>query len=350
MLRTVHVVLVPDDGNKTGNVDNNFKLENNARQRINVPHSPYVRWISLLTTACGPQITTQYRLEIGLDRSYFQTRIPDPLRNGAAVRFFPVLFQMGVDIRQWGVNAGRSVAGQMKEKSKQRPTSDFGDFNAVSDAGESGHGGSLLDDGDDDDDDTPDISDNEILYALNVEGYRKLNAYAHSVYPTAAGVTMASTPVPIFDLFEQQKQQQQQPLPVHPLLASLSDAIKTSAGKMEHSILDRAATATQRFGGGSTVFCKSGKDRTAMQVTFKQAQFVQRYIERKDGVQLEDTPISYEGVAVTSGLMRKHGNRIPICEKNTGEPKFAFNPLQRKFMPEMLRPDASLCTWSKPET
>ncbi len=344
----VYVVLVPDDGNTTGDVDNSFRSDNTASQRINVPQSPYVRWISLMNITAGdPQTKIQYRLEIGLDPSYFQTRIPDPLKSGAAVRFFPVLFQMGVDIRQWGVNAGRSVASQMKDKSKQRPASDLGDLDVATDAGEKERGGSMLDDGDNDDDDNADISDNEILYVLNFEGYRKLNAYAHSVYPATS---TTSTPAPIFDLFEQQQQQQAQLLPVHPLLATLSDAIKTSAGKMEHSILDRAASATQRFGGGSTVFCKSGKDRTAMQVTFKQAQFVQRHIERKDGVQLEDTPISYEEVVAKSGLMRKHGIRIPICEKNTGEPRFAFNPLQRKFMPEMLRPEASLCTWSKPET
>lgn len=132
---------------------------------------------------------------------------------------------------------------------------------------------------------------------------------------------------------------------------SLSESIKASAGKMEHNVLDRAATACQRLGGGSTVFCKSGKDRTGMQVTFKQAQFAQRFLDKKDAnALLEDTPISNDDVFAKSTIMRKHGNRIPICEKNAGEPKFAFNPLQRKFMPEMLRPDASLCTWSKPET
>lgn len=343
MLRMVNVVLVPDDGNIA---------TNNNQQRIPVPHSPYVRWVSLINITIGGK--SQYRLDIGLDPSYYQTRIPDTLKNGAAVRFFPVLFQMGVDIRQWGVNAGRSVASQMKDKSKQRSASDLGDLDATTDAaGDNERGGSILDDGDDDDDDTADVADSEILYVLNVEGYRKLNAYAHSFYPTTPGVTAASAPVPIFDLSEQQQhlQQQAQALPVHPMLATLGDAVKTSAGKMEHSVLDRAATATQRFGGGSTVFCKSGKDRTAMQVTFKQAQFVQRYVDRKAGAhQLEDTPISYEEVVAKSTLMRKHGNRIPICEKNTGEPKFAFNPLQRKFMPEMLRPEASLCTWSKPET
>jgi hypothetical protein len=219
--------------------------------------------------------------------------------------------------------------------------------NAV-DAGEIERGGSILDDGDDDDEGDGDVADDEILYVLNVEGYRKLNAYAHSVNPTTPGVTASSAPAPVFDSLEQQ--QQVQPLPVHPSLVLLGEAIKASAGKMEHSVLDRAATACQRFSGGSAVFCKSGKDRTAMQVTFKQAQFVQRFINRKDGSLLEDTPISQDEVVAKSTQMRKHGTRIPICEKNAGEPKFAFNPLQRKFMPEMLRPDASLCTWSKPET
>ncbi len=175
-----------------------------------------------------------------------------------------------------------------------------------------------------------------------------MNAYAHLVNPTNPNLTVALAPVPVFDLFEQQ--QQVQLLPVHPTLVLFGEAIKASAGKMEHSVLDRAAVACQRFNGGSTVFCKSGKDRTAMQVTFKQAQFVQQFIVGKEGILLEDTPISYDEVVAKSTLMQKHGTHIPICEKNAGEPKFAFNPLQRKFMPEMLRPDASLCTWSKPET
>lgn len=342
MLRMVNVVLVSDDTNT------NAPPNGNASQRIPVPHSPYVRWVHLIClTPNGSHSKTQYRLEIGLDPSYFQSRVPGPLKNGASVRFFPILFQMGVDIRQWGANAGRSVTSQIKDKSKGGGgTADFVDAENAIDDGDAGPGGSLLDDGDEDDDGG--VADNEINLALNVEGYRKLNAYAHSVNPTATGATAASAPTPVFDSLEQP---QVQPLPPHPCLVSLSEAIKASAGKMEHSVLDRAATACQRFGGGSTVFCKSGKDRTAMQVTFKQAQFAQRFMDKKEsGIMLEDTPISYDSVFSKSTLMRKHGNRIPICEKNAGEPKFAFNPLQRKFMPEMLRPEASLCTWSKPET
>jgi len=257
---------------------------------------------------------------------------------------------MGVDIRQWGVNAGRSVTSQIKDKPKSGS-----EAVVEQQAMENDQSGSILDDGDEDDE--GDVPDNEINLQLNVEGYRKLNAYAHSVRPTTAGVTAATSLPPVFNSIEQ-PQATQPLLPIHPLLISLSEAIKASAGKMEHSVLDRAASACQRFGGGSTVFCKSGKDRTAMQVTFKQGQFVQRFMDKKESgdngsvssSSFEDTPISYDDVFAKSTLMRKHGNRIPVCEKNAGEPKFAFNPLQRKFMPEMLRPEASLCTWSKPET
>ena len=321
----------------------------NNSTRVPVPHSPYLKWVQLISN--GSHSTSQYRLEIGLEPSYYQSRVPEELKNCVPVRFFPVLFQVGVDIRQWGANAGRNVTSQIKDV-KDKPLKSVSNIESTGESDqELDSGGSILDDGDEDDDGDLE-TDNEILYVLNVEGYRKINAYAHSVYPTTPGVTMALASPPVFDMMAQQQQQQAQPLPIHPSLLSLSEAVKASAGKMEHSVLDRAATACHKMGGGSTVFCKSGKDRTAMQVTFKQAQFAQRYIDRKDGsaVLLEDTPISYDEVFAKSSLMRKHGNRIPICEKNAGEPKFAFNPLQRKFMPEMLRPEASLCQWSKPET
>ncbi|KAL7554553.1 hypothetical protein ACHAWF_018012 [Thalassiosira exigua] len=341
MLRMVSVVLVPYN-EKTATPPNG----NAKRHRVPVPHSPYLRWVHLIQQ--GSHSKTRYRLEICLESSYLQTRMPDPLKNGAPVRFFPILFQMGVDIRQWGVNAGRGLTSQIKEKSRNGGLADLGEADTeVGGDAEQAACCSIVDDGDEDEEGA--VADNEILMVLNVEGARKLNAYAHSAKPVSSGCTSAMMPPPVFDPSEQT--QQIPPQPIHPCLVSLSDAIKGSAGKMEHSVLDRAATACQRLGGGSTVFCKSGKDRTAMQVTFKQALYVQRFSDRKDGrTALEDAPVSYDDVFAKSTLMRKHGNRIPICEKNAGEPKFAFNPLQRKFMPEMLRPEASLCTWSKPET
>jgi len=253
MLRMVDVVLVSDS---QAPID-----LGSAPQRIPVPHSPYVRWVHIYVTPNGSHSKTQYRLEIGLDPNYYRSRVPDPLKNGTAVRFFPILFQMGVDFRQWGANAGRDVQRQLKDKAANKSA---GDLQAeqqlqMADSDEMGEptgNCSLLDDGDEDDDGG--VADNEILFNLNVEGYRKLNSYAHSVQP--AGATANGT-APLFEL------SQSQPLPLHPSMIMLSEAIKASAGRMEHSVLDRAASLTQNMGGGSTVFCKSGKDRTASELT-----------------------------------------------------------------------------------
>ena len=91
----------------------------------------------------------------------------------------------------------------------------------------------LIDDGDDDDESG--VADTEILVTLNLEGYRKLNVYAHMINPTSASPSSVST----------LSLEQMQALPVHPLLSLLNDAVRTSAGKMEHGVLDHAATACQ---------------------------------------------------------------------------------------------------------
>jgi hypothetical protein len=39
-----------------------------------------------------------------------------------------------------------------------------------------------------------------------------------------------------------------------------------------------------------------------------------------------------------ASLLRTYGTRLPICEKNVGQAKYAFNSLQVKFMPETLKP------------
>jgi len=36
--------------------------------------------------------------------------------------------------------------------------------------------------------------------------------------------------------------------------------------------------------------------------------------------------------------MRIYGTRLPICEKNVGQALYAFNSLQAKFMPDILKP------------
>jgi hypothetical protein len=255
MLRMVSVVLVSDDSN-----NNDGSAGSTSRQRIPVPFSPFVKWVYLIyLTPNGSGSKTQYRLDVGLDPSYYQNRVPAPLKGGAAVRFFPVLFQMGVDIRQWGANTGRSVTTQIKDRAKGGNILSESTSKDAEDVETNGEFGvDLINDGDeeDDDDEAGGVPDNEILVQLNLEAIRKLNLYAHAINPAGA-----QSPLPTYD------QSQAQPLPMHPYLVSLGDTIKSSAGKMDHGILDKAGTVVQRLGGGSTVFCKSGKDRTGMSCT-----------------------------------------------------------------------------------
>ena len=323
MLRMVSVVFVPDG-----------TASATQQTRAPIPHSPYLRWLNLIPSGVGS--STQYRLEIGIDQGYFNQRIPATLRDGSAVQFYPVLFQMGVDIRQWGANAAagakNQVAGAGGQQQLTRRGSTFDDNDAATTPTEGGDsdGGLLLDDEDDD----VGVADNDVLIALNLEAFRKMNAYSHTIMPSSAGPTVAQS-------WEQTMliQQQQQQIPVHSAVAKLNEYIRSSAGKMEHGVLDEAATVAAKLGGGAAIFCKSGKDRTAMQVTHKQAQFLNRYLS--GSLAGKDDAVSPSKVFADATMMRIYGTRLPICEKNVGQAMYAFNSLQRKFMPDPLKPPPS---------
>lgn len=76
-----------------------------------------------------------------------------------------------------------------------------------------------------------------------------------------------------------------------------------------------------------------------MQVTFKQSQFINRYLKTGDGLnsacELDDKKVFQDAT-----VMRVYGTRLPICDKNVGQPLYAFNSLQARFMPDALKPPA----------
>jgi hypothetical protein len=299
MLRMVKVVLMPDTGIPS--------------KAVAVSASPHVKWVNLFASGFGTSRT--YLLQVGVEANYYTQRIPVPLQNGTAVQLYPLLYQVGVDIRQWGAHAGSNLMTKQRDEvvATAAPT------------------GGLVDD-EDDDAGTPDT---DVLVALNYEALHKLNAYAHAVTP--ASVLLDRVQAAMIQVFNTHPsmigQSQQQPLPVHPSLSALHSHILSSAGKMNHQILDEAATIVQQLGGGGLVFCKSGKDRTAMHVTYKQAQFAARYKNRN-----AEWAETMELVLRDATLLRIHGTRLPICEKNVGQSKYAFNALQVKFMPDALKP------------
>jgi hypothetical protein len=285
MLRMVKLVLVPDDGATSAS-------------RVPVPSSPYLRWVDLSVSKLGPE--TSYTLQIGVVPTYYEQRIPVALKNGTPVTLYPVLFEVGVDIRQWGSYAGSNMHANMKSQLAGASGSDQ-------------KAGGILDDEDDD----GGVTDDDVLVQLNYEAFQKMNAYAFAVSPSHTS---------------------QSPQKTHPMLETLYQHIVSSAGKMNHDILDEAAGLAQQLGGGGAVFCKSGKDRTAMHVTYKKAQFANRYRQQHHSV--ESIP-TVDSTLTDAMIMRLYGTRLPICEKNVGQAKYAFNSLQVKFMPDALKPPMS---------
>jgi hypothetical protein len=102
---------------------------------------------------------------------------------------------------------------------------------------------------------------------------------------------------------------------------------------MNHEILLEAAALVYQLGGGAAVFCKSGKDRTAMHVTYKQAHFANTFRSR-----YPSADVFCDTTMADATLIRVYGTRLPICEKNVGQALYAFNSLQVKFMPDALKP------------
>lgn len=117
-----------------------------------------------------------------------------------------------------------------------------------------------------------------------------------------------------------------------------------SASAKNTCILLHAADAVRALHGGRVTYCKSGKDRTAMSVTLEQARLL---VQRKRHV-LEEIAFGsaadggpLDEVKRVANTMRAFGVRIAIAEKNVGRPKYSFNSLQRKLLPEIYRPPMS---------
>ena len=217
MLRRVHIVLSPDDGKMVAD-------------RVPVPFSQQLRWIHMWTAQEKPDSSPEFILQVGMERSFFQSnKIPAALKNKSTVTLYPLLFEVGVDIFQAASNAGSNL-NRGVSTATCNPDLDSG---AASD----------------DEDDALGTSDTDVLVQLNYEAFRELNGYCQAVSPRSDGGA------------------------THPLLATLYQHIVSSSGKMNHDILVEAAALVQQMGGGAVVFCKSGKDRTAMHGTATRCAF-----------------------------------------------------------------------------
>jgi len=362
---------------------------------------------------------------VGVEASFYNTNLPKELRSDAVVSFHPVLFQMGVDIRQWGANATASIA----EKAMVTAATTVGGFRRMNSIGTSLSTSQVSSNAaatsasknsaaaqqqkiqgseavatvamdsdcetDDEDNNVVNIDQhnksNDLLIALNSDAFREINTYAHAVIPIQQQLlptkkqSLASSSGDNNNTIETGEVESSSSSvltiaassssALHPVLSSLHNSIRESMkSKMEVAVLHDAANACTSLGGGSIVFCKSGKDRTAMQVTLKQMRFIRE--EQKNDLRSEiihecqnngkvnnasndnddsstssdngdrndqhcskdDDDDDDDALFRHATIMRSHGTRLALCEKNVGQPKYAFNSLQAKFMPDLLKP------------
>jgi inositol polyphosphate-4-phosphatase len=100
-------------------------------------------------------------------------------------------------------------------------------------------------------------------------------------------------------------------------------------------LLVLCADMVKRMAGGRIICCKSAKDRTSMSVTWDQA----RILYEQHGLGEHD-------VQSALNLMRTEGVRKLNVIKNTGQSAYAFNVIQRSFLPPIFRPPEHACSSS----
>lgn len=145
--------------------------------------------------------------------------------------------------------------------------------------------------------------------AINKRGFSLLNEYCHKVMP--------------IDQFAEL---------LHPFVSDFEATLRNPS-KMNVDILHEVEKISVMLGGCRVTFCKSGKDRTGMAVTLDQS----RQLSEIYGLENNN-----DRVIKDANLMRIHGTRLMVAEKNIGRAVFAINRLQLQFMPALYRPPASV--------
>ena len=197
------------------------------------------------------------------------------MREGAVVALFPVLFSQGIDIKQ--------------SMSTWDSTDD-------------------------------DVSNVDLQFHINKHGLAQLTEYCYVVQPISKLTDADSRKRSAGGWVEEP----------HPLTGSLESTIRhTDASSKNVEMLLEVERICTMLGGCRVTFCKSGKDRTGMAVTLEQSrQLGERF----------DCGQNIERVLRDADVMRVHGTRIMIAEKNIGKRVYSINRLQCQFLPTCYRP------------
>jgi len=110
-------------------------------------------------------------------------------------------------------------------------------------------------------------------------------------------------------------------------MTMICKTILTSKAEKNTIILPATADFSNEMHAGRVTCCKSAKDRTSMSITWEQARLLENYHGLQDGSQACE-------------VMRTNGVRRENAYKNIGKNKFAFNAVQRRFLPSVYQPAA----------
>lgn len=147
-----------------------------------------------------------------------------------------------------------------------------------------------------------------------------------------------------------------------PILTKLADVISLSQDTKTVDIFHLSNQLIFHLLGVKSVFCKSGKDRTAMAISFEQCSLLRfwyqgnslttgSFFAEKDEAEVQDQDLlSFEDTLTTSRKIsieclkrlcqtfREVGVRIQVANKNVGRPLYSFNRVQVEFLPVEFRP------------
>jgi hypothetical protein len=96
-----------------------------------------------------------------------------------------------------------------------------------------------------------------------------------------------------------------------------SSSIRNAGNRKDVDVLNVSAAMIRRLNGGRVVFCKSGKDRTAMGVTLEQARLLVAYhgFGSADDCSLSTVESSEESHLLSvANILREYGVRIDVGE------------------------------------
>ncbi|KAI6204240.1 hypothetical protein M3Y94_00649900 [Aphelenchoides besseyi] len=112
-----------------------------------------------------------------------------------------------------------------------------------------------------------------------------------------------------------------------PLLEDLRKTVEKSPFNANLNIFSKVQALTRALKGSCVLSCQSGKDRTAMAVTFDEAKLLQEHFT-----------VSQDQFNKIVDSLRRDGVRRENCRKNVGKPMYACSSHRVQSMPKEFRP------------